>query len=138
MHGVNIESVLLLCVLEIVLRVPLLLAPFAFCDVDFARDVCRVGMVVLRFTMCFGTFWYKNYNFALCLGNRASRSNATGSIRVFAILISLGTSAASGRTFFILHCVLLHFGTKTVILLCVLEIARRVLVLQAAFAFWRC
>ena len=96
MHGVNIESVLLLCVLEIVLRVPLLLAAFAFCDVDFARDVCRVGMVVLHFTMCFGAFWYKNYNFALCLGNRVSRSNATGNILVLAMLISLGTSAASG------------------------------------------
>ena len=96
MHGVNIGSVLLLCVLEIVLRVPLLLAAFAFCDVDFARDVCRVGVIVLRFTMCFGTFWYKNYNFALCLGNRASRSNAPGSIRVLAMLISLGKSAASG------------------------------------------
>ena len=92
-------------------------------------------MIVFHFTMCFGTFWYQNYNFASCLGNRASRSSATGSIRVLAMLISLGTSAESGGTFFILHCVLLHFGSKHVILLCVLEIALRVLMLQAAFAF---
>ena len=132
---VNSKNAILRCVLQTVPRVLLLQAAFAFCDVDFVRDVCRFGRIVLQFTMCFGTFWHQNYKFALCFGNRASRSSATGSIRVLAMLISLGTSAESGGTFFTLHCVLLQFGTQTVILLCVLEIVLRVLLLQAAFAF---
>jgi hypothetical protein len=80
----------------------------------------------------------QNYTFALCFGNRASRSSATGSIRALAMLILLGTSAELGESFFTLQCVLAHFGSTTAILLCVLEIVLRVLVLLAAFALWRC
>ena len=56
-------------------------------DVDFARDVCGIGLNVFHFTLCFVAFWNQNCNFALCFGDRASRSSAASSIRVLAMLI---------------------------------------------------